>query len=455
MTPLVVIVSAALLAAAIVLVEAGRGPVRGQLDFLRTATAVYFLCFAVVPVYLQLTDPAPLRTARWSWMLRTPFTSDVFAAAAALGLVGYGALLAGYRLTAPWRVAPGPSGPLVHPAYLWRAGLLLGVVGGAALAIYTRSIGGVAVLLLEGLAFRGPEPPVITPWAFLKNVAPLVIGATFVFFALRQYLQRGPARSLATLVCGALYVASLVILFHQAGRAAFAAFLITLPLIRIVQLDRFRVGHALAGAAVFGFMVLFGTQLFQAIRDPALLVPSAGPYTGAGEAVRAVLTEFGFPHVTLANAIRSVPQDVSLRWFYDFPLAVVYLVPQRLTGLLHARTVTMINTELFAAPGAVPVDLLSLGYYSLGLPGAVLTCVGFGALLGLGERLLLPSPDPLRATLRVAWMLLLGFRVMYADPQLFWIPGFYLIVTTAVVLLPRLLRALLPVEVGARPIPTS
>jgi len=426
-------------------IELRRGHVRGQFDFLRSANAVYLMCFAVAPVYLQFVDQKWLRATLWSWMLRTPPDDAVFVYASILALVGYGFFFFGYWLAAPRQRTTGPSVPIVGKRYLWFAGLLVGIIGTIALVIYAESVGGWTVFLVEAVAFRGSDPPVVSRWAFLTNIAPLVIGAVLIFFSLRQYHAPGSwKRTLATLACAAFYVASLTILFHQAGRASFVAFLLTLPLIVAVQRDQVRFSHIAFGSLTFLTLVVFGRTIFQAARDPGALLNLSLEGGGVGGAARAIVLEFSFPIATLANAIRNIPDTSPLRWFTDFPLALAYLIPQRLTGLLHEPTVSMVNTSMFESIGGIPVDVLSLGYYSAALPGALLTAVGMGALVGIGERVFPPSPDPLRASLRVGWVIVLALRVMYADPQLFWRSGLYLLLTTFVVAIPSILRRLLP-----------
>jgi hypothetical protein len=329
-------------------------------------------------------------------------------------------------------------------------GVAVAVVGAVAILVYATSIGGWIVFFVDAAAFRGENPPVISRWAFLTNVAPLVIGATLVFYSLRAYHSNGILYWVATLACVLSFGASLAILFHQAGRASLVAFLFTLPLIQITRKDQLWTLHVVTGLSIFVLFILFGKLFFQIARGPAAVLANAAFDLSPSGIVRALAREFSFPIVTLAHAIQWIPDRVELRWFYDFPLALIYLIPQRLTGLTHEPTISILNSDAFGSFGMVPVDLLSLGYYSLLVPGVVLTATLFGVLLRLGERLLPAGSDPLRAALRVSWVLALAFRVMYADPQLFWRPCLYLLVTTGAVALPVLFRSLIPPLPAAR-----
>ncbi len=442
-TAFIVVACSMLLALMILGVELFRGRVRGHIDFLRAASAVYFMCYVVAPVYLQFADLVPIRAGSWRWMLRTPFEDPVFAYGSMLALVGYGFLVSGYWLARPCGPRQEADVRIADSGYLWAAGLSLGAAGLAALVVYAKSIGGWLVFFVAGLAFRRGEPPVVSPWAFLTKVAPIVTGAMLIFFALRQYHKQGPRRLLATALCVGFYGASLAILFHEAGRAALVAFLITLPLATAVQRDRLRFSHVLLGASVFIVTALFGKSFFYIGGDSGAFLNGRVAGVEIGGAARSIVWEFSFPIATLGNVIRSVPSQIGFRWFYDVPLAIAYLVPQRLTGLVHEPTLSLVNTAMFGAKGGIPVDLISFGYFSLAVPGVIAVALGMGALLGLGERVFPPSPDPLRAGLRVSWVLVLAFRVMYADPQLFWAWGLYLVLTSLVLAVPSMLRALL------------
>lgn len=436
MAPWMVLGSSGLLLGAAVMVEVRRGPVRGVIDALRAATAVYLVCFAVMPAILTVLDWRGFESSAWNWIFARPFRDPAFAEASMLALAGYLVMVAGHGCT---RSAARPLAGItpVSEERLWLVGVGLGMVGLGALVVYTASIGGVRPLLLDAAAFRGSAPPVESPLAFLRNVAPLVLGGSVAFYALRERVIGWRAR-LATAGFGLCLLLGGVVLFHQAGRAILAGFLVTYPLISVMRRGRVGVSLAVVVLGAGGVLFLVGKSLFQALRDPAVLARRAAylidqPLVSGGE----MLLEFAFPVVGLANAVATVPQVEPFRWFVDLPLAVAYLAPKRLFGLDLPPTVSMVNSEQFSSFGAVPADLLSFGYYSAGPIGAMVVALAFGVLLGGIERWLPPTADPVRAALRGFWVILLAQRVMYGDPQLFWVPGFWLVVTSVALLAPR------------------
>ena len=335
-----------------------------------------------------------------------------------------------------------PAGPAPgrDTGSLTLAALLLGFTGLLCLGVYTVSIGGLGVLVLQAAAFRGSEPPVVTPFAFLKTLSPMVMAGAILLHAVRSRARLAGESRRWTVTFLALLAGSLLILVHQAGRFPLAVFLLTFPLAQVLRTGRMRL-RAAAGVFVLIFLLLlFGKQLFEAtITQTGLTERVASIGRDARNGVRMVLMEFAFPSVTAANASLEVPDQVGFRWFYDFPLAARYLVPQRLLGVEHPPTVSMINTSRFPAFGTIPVDLVSLGFFSAGVPGVVLLLTAFGVLLAGLERGLPASPDPVDCVLRAAWILFISVRVMYGDPQLIWPGGLHLMVMAILLLSMRIL----------------
>ena len=139
--------------------------------------------------------------------------------------------------------------------------LALTILGSAALAVYTASIGGVGPLLFQAAAFR-TRPPVITPWAFLKNVAPVVVSATMIIAGLYSLgVTPRRRRQLGWLLAFA-WLVSFVLFFHRAGRLALIAFLVTLPLARALRRGRVDPLLVGGGGTLFVALVLFGKAAF-------------------------------------------------------------------------------------------------------------------------------------------------------------------------------------------------
>jgi hypothetical protein len=391
-----------------------------------------------VPLWLLVVDLRFTRDSPWRWVLHRSPVDGLAPYASAIALLCYGCLLAGFSGVA--RRAPAAA-PLFFPADRVTQRLtavILGVIGGLALIGYTITIGGVVPLIFNALAFRSSDPPVVSSWAFLRSLMPLVLGSSFVFYALRR-VSTGRMRVAMAAGLGLTVGLSLVVLFHQAGRLSLLFYILVFPLAASLMAGRLRWHVVVAGAGIILPIVILGKQFF-----------SASGVSGAGDRLarlgeniasvgNSLMLEFSFPYLTLTNAIGDVPARMPFRWFVDVFLGFLYLVPQRLLGIRHPPTVSMLNSRIFESDGTVPVDLVSFGYMSLWLPGVILVGTLFGYCLARAETLMPASQEPVNAVLRAAWMLFLARTVMYGDPQLVIQACFFLLVTSiALAMLPRL-----------------
>lgn len=407
-------------------------------DCVDVASWLYLILFVLIPVYLQLVDLSAVQETGWRWIFRTPFANDAFVFASLIALIGYPLILFGARaadalLATIARFKRLPKGIVNDRSAtgdLLIAGIILLGVGALALGTYTWSIGGVRSFFLEALLFRGTDPPVVSPLAFLKNVSFALLGASYCFFAIKTGARSSVRPVMLSLLFWLAFGLSLIHLYHAAGRLPLVAFVATFPLSAMVQKARWGWRTIiLLGVAGLG-IILFGKQLFFP-RQAAQALASRWEAVGndASRAITDVAIEFSFPYVTLANTTLIVPQESPYRLFEDLPLAAQYLVPQRVFGVTHAPMVSMVNTELLTdgVSGTVPVDIVSFGYFSAGVVGVVVVTLLLGLALGLSEMLFQGSTG---TVFRVALSLFLGFRVMYGDPSLATQTGFYLIMTT-------------------------
>jgi len=428
-------------------------------DALRLASALFFLAYAVIPVYLQFADLSDFRGGSWYWAIQFEPHHPRFIYGSILGVLGYLGLLTGYATchrVFPVDLAPRPAAadPASRRSLLIVA-FALAVLGTAALAWYTASIGGVGPLLFQAAAFR-TRPPVITPWAFLKNVAPVVVSATMIFAGLYALSVTPRRRRHLGLLLAFAWMVSFILLFHRAGRLGLIAFLVTLPLARALRRGRVDPLFVGGGAALFVVVVLFGKAAFSTGTSAEVVLSQWGTVRDdAMYAVNSILLEFSFPFISASNAVASVPMVTPYRWFSDFAIAFLYLAPQRITGITPPATVSMVNSAVLNAEG-VPVDVTSLGYYSAGAPGVALTTFAFGALLFAVDRVVrryMGRESPL-FVLGVSVVFYVGFSVMYADPQIAMENGFPLFLSLgAVVCALKLPRFLAPP--GASQVPET
>jgi len=434
-----------LLLGIIVLVEVCRKKRKCFFDFLFGVNIMYAVLFCVIPFFLVITQKGG--HYGWGWMSDVTVSNSNFLFASLISIFGYLSLIFGYFVVGllGGKVASAPSEPggrmvavklrATREKRSFAIGIILGGIGACALVIYAYSIGGFDVMILQAAAFRLDNPPVVTPYAFLKNVAPFVLISSYVFFGLMRSSSDEFIKRYSKYMFIVMFVMSFVILFHQSGRLNLIAYLFIFPLSMMILKDEINKKNLVVGVCFFVFLTLFGKELFHFFINPDSIVNKVDSVSSSPlDALNKLLLEFSFPYVVLAKAIETVPADLDYRWFIDVPLAFAYLLPQRLLGLENLPpTVTMVNVELLNAP--IPVDLLSFAYYSMGLPGVFIVCSLFGYCMKLLNQSFPPNEDAVAAIFRAAWIMFFTFNVMYGNPHHALNNGFPLILGTILLLL--------------------
>ncbi|MGQ9681671.1 MAG: hypothetical protein ACUVX9_03935 [Anaerolineae bacterium] len=193
-------------------------------------------------------------------------------------------------------------------------------------------------------------------------------------------------------------------------------------------------GHLLLMAAVVAVALYGGATLIRTARSMLLksamvdATPSLQP-----SPVDFALRELSFPIISVATSATAIAEGrVAPRLFADLPLSAVYLLPKRFLPILPPK-VSKINTQLVAPnasddAGEIPVDIVSLGIYSLGLPGPFIWVFVFGLAARFTQRTLARlRPAALHAIVSAAFGLLIASSWVYADPVNVLMSGFYLL----------------------------
>lgn len=432
----------------VVLIEATRVKKRCYIDFLFPVNFMFVLLFCVVPPYLMTLDSYGFLSSS-HWVFKNQFSDINFLLASLVVMAGYLSLIFGYYFKY-FNFHPSDLSQnqyknkelddkysVFNEKHLLVAGILLGAVGSLALFFYAYSLGGVRVMIEYSAAFRSSNPPVISKYAFLKNVAPFVLISSYFFFAIIQTTKVRSIQYMSVLLFVVTFLLSMTILFHQSGRLQLFAYLIIFPIAIMIRRNRLDFKTILLFIVLFVFITLLGKEMFHYFIHPQSVANKIEVVLDKPMiSVDYILLEFTFPYVTLANAIKVVPTDVAYRWFIDIPVSLIYMLPQRLLELKDLPpTVTMVNVAQFNAP--IPVDLLSFSYFSMGLPGVLIVCFSYGLLLRVFDNFLPANSQPIVIIFRAAWIMFFAFNIMYGNPHHALVSGFPLIIGTFILLMIR------------------
>jgi len=427
-----------MLATAIAICEMWRPPPKGEIDILRAVNALYALVFVICPIILVFTPV--IDVGLWNFIYELGLSGIDVALAEWIALASYVCMLVGYFASnsfegfrkATESIRQRVAREDATPSKRWdHVALLMGTVGTISLLVYTKEIGGLWSLVAYGMLWRFEGAPIDTPWLFLKNLALFLVPSSLIYFVIAQ------ART--TLINKLCFVMTLgmsaLILFHHGGRLQFLTYLLTIPVALMLAHRGLRLRHVITALIVGLPVVGFGKELLSLAYNPDAVTTSvASASAEPGALLFRMALEFSFPVLTLAKVLSSVPSIEPFRWFIDVYYGFVTLLPQRLFGGELPRTVTIVVLEMEHAP--MPADLLSFGYFSLGVSGCFIVATLFGVASRFIEDSLGRPLSLAHAVLYAAWMFFWTFRLMYGDPSHAAIGGFHLIVATGLLMVP-------------------
>lgn len=433
----------------IVGIEAIRPKNHRLMDFFSFLSLVYFIVFVACPIMIDYTSYSGRPQSQLNWLMLNSLERFSLIYAELFALAGYLLLFFGYRGSGSIVSAicnePDRSNislQLHRNRFFSQSGLLgvgslLGLAGGLSLIFYAAEIGGFIELIKYAGALRSGDSPIETRFGFLKNVSSLVFAASFIFYALWKDFKGKPRNWLHCGLFLVTFLMSLVLQFHMAGRLRFFSYIMIFPMVGMMIRGRLKARTTIFGLILSVVVILFGEQVSHLLLDPDTLNRKIVLLGSENYSVPAsILSEFAFPLATVANTVcYAVPYQIPYRFFIDFPLAIAYLVPKRLFDINLPATSNSLNGDQFGGP--IPIDLISLGYYSAGIIGVVILLLLFGAGLRLADGMFSNQNETVIEVFRVAWMFFLGFRIMYGDPVNSLKVGFYLVVGTVLLLLVR------------------
>lgn len=210
----------------IIFAEMIRHHKRFQIDLLFGVSVIYLICFGIVPVFIFKTDLSYYSDMHW--IKRIPLEDSAYLFAAITSLIGYVLILTGYYFAKRVRISRKIEHRDLHDKKnksrvniiypekkMSFIGMLLFLIGTLSLIIYVVSIGGIKTALETATLYRSGKGPTASRWLFLKNVAPLVIIASYFYYTLR--LNETNKRKKYTIMFIISFIISLYLLMLLSG----------------------------------------------------------------------------------------------------------------------------------------------------------------------------------------------------------------------------------------------
>lgn len=423
-----------------------------RFDFACGVSITFALSYSLAPIALNSIGPGHDSRAFWISLISYRDAS-VGIPAILLGLSGYISVMVAYCLTQRLKALRNLSS-LSRASLLkleqkdWlRIAVFFGLFAASCFFMYVEQRGARIATLLEyaawirwGIAVEGVHDASWTflTWSMFSVPAALLFLGLSMEPSLSGRAERTRRRSsLAILGALVFFALSGTVLWMRAGRLHILNFVLVLLLFVWVRSRSAlaRLSTVLVALVFIMTITLYGK--FWLAGSMGAAVPSH-PLAQ----LQAISMEVAFPYLSLVNALSELN---AYRWFKDYFLAPLLVVGVPIYRLVTGEPVPLrllpeglaaVNTRLVidpSVPAAIPVDLVTLGYFSAGVVGVLVSCTLFGVVLGYLEMMLRPTTHPVLMLLRIFWIVFMStIGVMYADPVNVLNDGLYVILPTVV-----------------------
>lgn len=433
------------------------------LGLLSVANLVFALNFCISPIFISLIggtgyEMNPLvnheanpRLYIFSLIETVNLGSKAYETAIQMAVLAYAGMLLGYGLVL--RNAVGLIIPLQTASITQRDKVVLGsCLGGVALIalllfssqffeyasylrndpnlpLYQADPTGVLLMMNLGAFVRGDIVPVSRGYLQILILlgVPSVMLISAAAIKAKGWLRWGLAA-----VALSIWLVVFARMFFAAGRLEFAMFVAIIPLAILFSMKS-RAMIISVSLPLIAFGIFIGALGKEFFLFPSEKISELGDvlFLQSGYSFLFIINEFSFPHVVSAHAMQIAADTIGYRYFIDIPLAGLYMLPS-LGGV--DTWPPMLSTFHEEILPEIPYDLISYGFFNLGVLGVIIVFGFMGALLALFDMWLTPGAGWLVQCLRAGWMMYLPFRIMYADPYTSMKTGFGLIVGTILIL---------------------
>lgn len=397
------LITASLLGFAIIINEVTRKKHKPFLDILTLVNLVYFLCFVIVPISLYTFvnfEDLP------SWARKNTIENKSFFLASLYSIIGYIALMFGFGFARILRGNYRTEWRNINYHKVLKATIIVTAIGLLSFALFVKELGGLLIFLQSGITIRNQEY-VTYEFGFLTNLTIFSLFGSFMSYGILKDDKSKRINLTARLLFFINTAIAFLVLFQRAGRLSIVLFIATFLIVEMQQKNKIKLRYLLIILITFVLFTLYGKRLFHFF----VLEDFTFENTVEDSWFKDIIIEFSFPFISLANALQFPFFGEKPRLFIDFPIAVFNLLP---IGI-DLKNVTMLNTESFAAAG-IPVDIVTLGFYSFGVAGIILLLFFVGFFIFKFEYLFKDNQSYLSNIIYVRWMMFFALFIAYAGP---------------------------------------
>ena len=250
----------------------------------------------------------------------------------------------------------------------------IGTLSLVALFIYVNSFGGIVEAIVSANLIRRHDGAT-SSYTFLRYIYPLIQPAAILSWAIWFKFRR----KFDFLVFIIFFAASVLFLLINAGRANIVVFFGVFFLTFLSIKNKFSV-ITLSPFILLGLaLALFGNEIF------TVLSGGEGSFTDSNSRIGLKLVmELSHIYVNLLKVNEFVFEGGRVYIFKDILISFVELLPGGIEKDIWNNSIntTKLHTAYFSPPAGtgIIVDIISYGYYQLGLPGSLFVSALFGVV---------------------------------------------------------------------------
>jgi len=375
-----------------------------SIDILSVVNLVFMICFVIVPIYIYMFNP---KVSSWAQLVNI---EDYYSLKAMLYvIVGYLTLLISINFSRKWEIITRlPTRFHSNPKKVSSYGHFLGILGTISLLVFSISIGGVKNLFTTNTLYRTGKVEV-SSFAFIRNLSLFIPISAHIFYGLYKFYTK--KRFHRHYIFFLLYTfLSLLVYFNRASRMGLLSFIIAFFLMNAIYYRKRIFRYIPVISLLFVIFIYYGKRIYNffIVEDFTLKIDNL--------TLNKIMSEFSFPFYTLTNAMENSFFEGYPRLFFDFILGFINLIPSAILPFDVPMNETQLNTQAFLNISGIPVDIISLGYYSLGINGIIILTFLLGFLITSIEKILITKNNILTLVFYVHFIFFFALLIPYSGP---------------------------------------
>ncbi|MCB2191224.1 MAG: oligosaccharide repeat unit polymerase [Deltaproteobacteria bacterium] len=249
--------------------------------------------------------------------------------------------------------------------------LLFSALGLASFYIYFLQFGDTGNTAFEIYLARAGANPYRGQFVFLKHFIPLLTISCVLSYSYYLFLVKDGLRyksKYVIIITTLIFFLIIFLYIYLGGRSHYLKLIFSLLLVYITVRNKIAWWHILILCASVTFLLFFDSfyMYFLGIKSNYIIKPVSS------NLIDNFVRAFGHSYISLKAVTHLYLEDViNYRYFIDYILAILYLIPDKIFSFSVPSTVSYINTYhlLGVYSSTVPPGLIASGIYFGGLPG--------------------------------------------------------------------------------------